>query len=143
MRALAEEPVPIGATTRARLADIPLACSGRPTGTLGRRLGGPAKGVLGRAAGPFRELCLGEGRRAHYGPEQLDVGLGVAVVELLQVDRAPDEGVVWLAWKQVHVQVRQGVAVDLVVHLDRMQPLAEGPSDGHCLAPEGGPVGSG
>ncbi len=53
-----------------------------------------------------------------------------------RIDRPADERVVEGTREEVEMQMRQRVAVDLVVHLDRLSNGCDGPSDHHGLVPE-------
>ena len=69
-------------------------------------------------------------------PSASDVSAGSLEHGGPRVDRTPYIGVIHSAGKEMQVEVRQRVAVNLVVHLDRMHELGDGLRHQHRVMPE-------
>ena len=92
--------------------------------------------IRGAVPHRIRHLVARRLSRADRLREPLKFLLGSNERPLARIYRPSDVGVVRVTRKQMEVQVRKRVAVDLVVHLDRRHGTIHGCSDHHRLLPE-------
>ena len=59
------------------------------------------------------------------------------MADVFDIDWATDEPIVWPTRKQMHVEMGQGVAMNLVVELHRSIELIDGLCYGHGFLPKG------